>query len=239
MKKPLFQGKKCLVGLRGIAMLCIFQLSFLFAPAHSQEQNHGNMGNRKILYGLHLGFTENRVDLYHTQGGEAHALEQGNHSFYVPGFRIAVLTDMRLGRCFSLRIMPGIATFSRNWDPEGVMLPSVDYKVESILGELPIDVKFHPFRKGNWQPYLCAGLHYGIDFVPLRKDVADGNIQRLNAHDLRYTCGLGLDCDTPYLRIGMEMKASIGLLSPSTSGYSNPVYFHSGPTFMLGFNIEA
>ena len=232
--KAFLRGKKRVVWPKGILALYILQSSLFVAPVHSQE----HAGGRTMRYGLHLGFSENMVNLYGgTQGGEVQALD--NQSFYVPGFRIAVTGDLQMGRYFSLRVMPGVMLFGRSWEPEDVVLPAIDYKVESVLGELPIDVKFHPFRKGSWQPYFCIGLSYGFDFASLRKDVADGSIQRLNAHDLRYTCGLGLDCDTRYLRVGVDLKASFGLIPPSGSGHTNPVYFHGGPTFSLGFNIEA
>lgn len=233
--KSLFSGKKHFVWPKGILVLCILQLSLFAEPVRSQEQ----AGERKMYYGLHLGFSGNRIDLYGAQGSEVQAMD--NQSFYAPGLRIAVIGDLQMGRYFSLRAMPGVMLFGRSWEPEGIAVPSIDYKVESVLGELPVDVKFHPFRKGNRQPYLCAGLHYGFDFASLRKDVADGNIQRLNAHDLRYTCGLGLDCDTRFLRVGVELKAGFGLLAPHTGGTDRdkPLYFHGGPTFGIGINIEA
>lgn len=40
---------------------------------------------------------------------------------------------------------------------------------------------------------------------------------------------------------GVELKAGFGLLSPDTGGtdHTNPFYFHGGPTFGIGINIEA
>ncbi|KWW28243.1 MAG: PorT protein [bacterium P3] len=236
--------KKHFSGSRSIFMLCIFPLSFLAVPARAQEQNRRGLEEHTVLYGFHLSFTENRVNLYYTQNGEAHTLEQGNHSFYVPGFRFAVMGEIRLGRCFSLRAMPGMAYFGRSWEPGNIpvsTLPSADYKVESVFGELPIDVKFHPFRMGDMQPYIFSGPSYSFDLISLRKDSDNGSIQRLNAHDLRYTCGLGLDWYTRHIKVGMELKASFGLLSPDTKGtnHDKPFYFQGGPTFCIGFNIEA
>lgn len=230
--------------LRGIAVMCGFLLSLLAAPAHAQTQDNGAADNKKMLYGIHLGFTENQVNLHYTQSGVAHALEQGNHSFYVPGVRLAVMGDLQLGRCFSLRAMPGVTLMDGKWKPDNVALlalPTVDYKVESVCGELPVDVKFHPFRKGNLQPYLAFGLCYSIDFAALHGNSDNESILRLNTSDLRYTCGLGLDCDTRYLRVGVELKAGFGLLQPGTGGNdrANSLYFKGGPTFSIGFNFEA
>ena len=217
-------------------MLCVFQLSFLSMPAHSQERDSSALGNHKILYGFNVGFTENHVDLYYTQGGSAHALEDGNHSLYAPGFRMAVIGEAPLGRYFSLRATPGVSLFSKD-----ISVASDSYKVESVCGEVPVDVKFHSFRIGKVEPYVAVGLNYSFDFSSQHKDSDAGDIQPLNAHDLRYTCGLGLDWYTRYLKVGFEFKATHGLFSPGTGGsdLANPFYFHNGSTLSLGLNIEA
>ena len=220
--KVLFHGKMPLVRTRGFVMLCILQLSLLALPAYSQEQPQGASDSHRLRYGLHLGFTENNVDIYSTQGGTV--ASDVDHTFYAPGFRMAVIGELPLGRCFSLRAMPGVALFS-------------SYKLESVRGELPVDVKFHPYRWGRVEPYLTSGLGYGFDFASQRED-GHTYIKPLNAHDLRYNCALGVDWQTPYVRVGLELKAGFNLLSPGTGG-NNFSYFYSGPTFGLGLNFEA
>ena len=70
------------------------------------------MDNKKVHYGIHWGFVGNLVDIYYSDiNGVARPLEQGNHSFYAPGTRINVMYDIRLGRCFSLRTMPGLLVY--------------------------------------------------------------------------------------------------------------------------------
>jgi hypothetical protein len=229
---------------RGIAMLCVLQLLFFTGTAHSQERDSATVGNHKILYGLHAGFTLNTVDLYSTQGGVAQALEEGNRTIYAPGFRFAVIGEIPLNRNISLRAMPGVSLFKSNWEPGNVSVPtspSTDYKVESVCGELPVDVKFIAIRWGNLEPYLVSGLSYSFDFASLRNDSDAGSVQPLNAHDLRFSFGWGVDWYTRYLKIGFEFKAGYGLLPPHTSGgdHTNPFYFHNSNSFYIGLNIEA
>ncbi len=221
-------------------LLCISLLSLHFVPVHAQE----GFNNKKVLFGLHWGLTGNRVDLYHAQGGEAHALEEGNHSFFAPGTRVSAIGDFRMGDRFRLRAMPGVTLFSRTWEPSGLSFPvssSTDYKVMSVCGELPVEVKWIPFRWGDRQIYLASGLSYSFDFTSLRKDNDEGIIQRLNAHDLRYICGLGYEFDTRYFRLGIELKVDCFSLLPTNTGgsRSNTFYFDNGPSFSLSFNIEA
>ena len=214
---------------KSIVMLSL--LSLLAGVAHAQNQDNGAFSNHKFLYGIHLGFTNNEFDLYSTNGGliasQDGTLHTDGSNRYEYGFRFAVIGEARLGRCFSLRVMPGVSLFSA-------------LKLESVRGELPVDVKFHPYRWGKVEPYLTSGLGYGYDFASLRGD-SHNYIKPLNAHDLRYTCGLGVDWYTRLVRVGLELKADFGLLPPNTSAI-NPnslSNFHCGPSFTLGINIEA
>lgn len=217
----------------------IVMVSMLLAgAAHAQNQDSGAFSNHKFLYGIHLGLTDNKYELYSAYG---RILDSQNSSFvrddnppsqddlssHARGFRLAVIGEAQLGRCFSLRLMPGLSLFRA-------------LKLESVRCELPVDVKFHPFRKGNLEPYIASGLCYGYDFASLRDD-SHNNIKPLNAHDLRYTCGLGLDWYTKILKFGIEMKAGFNLLPPNTSAVSTRSlsYFYNGATFCLGINIEA
>lgn len=216
---------------RGIGMLCVLQLSLLAGNAHSQNQDSRAYENHKFLYGIHMGFTSNEFDLYSTNGGliasQDGTLHTDGSHYHARGFRFAVISEARLGRCFSLRVMPGVSLFRA-------------LKLESVRGELPVDVKFHPFRWGKVEPYLTSGLGYGYDFASSRED-SHNYIKPLNAHDLRYTCGLGVDWYTRLVRVGFELKAGFNLLPPNTNGVNNNSlsYFHCGPSFTLGLNIEA
>lgn len=214
-------------------MLCVLQLSLFAGTAHSQERDSGAYENHKFLYGIHMGFTSNEFDLYSTNGGLIASQDgtlhtDGSHHYYAYGFRLAVIGEAQLGRCFSLRVMPGVSQFSACLS-----------RLKSTRGELPVDVKFHPVRMKKLRPYLTSGIGYGYDFASLR-DGGSFDIKALNAHDLRYTCGLGVDWYTRLVRVGIELKAGFGLLSPNTSGInSNSLsYFHNGTTFCLGINIE-
>ena len=235
--KVSFSNKKSLVRLSGIAMLFAFQVSALAVPAKAQNNAGRDWSNSKLLYGVHASYTLNDVNIYYTTS----SLVKCTHTTYASGYRMAVIGEYLHGDHFSLRTMPGVSLLNTRWEPAEEATSyamATNYKIESVLGEVPIDIKILPVRIGNWRPYLAVGLNYSYDFASLRKDSGDDYIKRLDAHDLRYTGSLGLDLYTNYLKIGLELKASYGILHHSISD-NNSLFFLSAPTFSIGFNIEA
>lgn len=229
---------------KSLAVSSALLLSFFTTSSYAQEQNQGAKDSHKSLYGIHVGLTESNVSLYYAQSGEAHALEQGNHSFYTPGFSLAVIEELPLGQCFSLRIMPGITLVSQDWEPTGVTFAPASptqYKMESACANIPVDVKFTPFHTGNWRPYLCSGLSYSLDFRSISKKIGNESILQLNTHNLNYTLGLGVDVLTSYLRFGIELKTGLGILPTRTNnlGNTNLFHFQNSPIFCIGINVEA
>ncbi len=242
--KVLFLNKKSLVSLKAIAMLFVLPLSAFAVPANAQNSKGRDWNNSMLLYGVHASFIANDVDIYYTT-----STSLNDNSFYAPGFRIAVIGEYQLSNCFSLRTMPGVSIFNTRWEPDNdaaSIATSNSYKVESVLAEVPVDIKIYPFRiskqnpfrTSNWQPYIAAGFAYCFDFASLRKDRSDDNIRQLNPQDLCYIGSMGVDWYTPYCKIGFEIKTSHELILHSISDYNSP-FFHSATVFSLGINIEA
>ena len=242
--KVLFLNKKSLVGLKAIAMLFVLPLSAFAVPANAQNSEGRDWDNSKLLYGVHASLTANDVDIYYTTNTSIN-----KYSPNALGFRMAVIGEYQPRRYFSLRTMPGVSLFNARWEPDNDAASVAtlnSYKIESVLAEVPVDIKIYPFRISkrdpfrtkNWQPYIAAGLAYYFDFASLRKDRGDDNIRQLNTHDLRYIGSLGVNWYTPYCKIGFEIKTSYGLIQHSISDY-NSLFFHSATMFSLGINIEA
>lgn len=222
-------------------MLCIMSLIPFSLSAQTQNLDSETQGGHRLFYGVHLDLTGNKVDLYRTLNGEVCVLDQDSGSFYAPGFRIATTFGIHLGDHFSLRVMPGVSMFSSNWRPNNfnsTTLSSAGYKVESVLSELPVDVKFRSFRIGKAEPYVAFGLKYRFDFASLRNDGDNGYIQPLNAHDLHYTVAWGVDWYTRWVKIGVEIKLTNEIFAPDNGGNA-PFYFHNSSAFSLGISLEA
>lgn len=229
--------------------LFIFQFPF-FNSTHAQVGNLGQFDSRTLHYGIQIGMTQSKFDLALNYDAGLRDTMQGVTSYYTPGFHIAIIGDLRLNDYFNLRLLPGVTIVSRDlsysWE-QGYLnthrLAEEQRLVESVYGDLPLELKFRAMRYGNFRPYITGGISYGFDFASLRRNRNRNNesIVRLQASDLRYTMGIGFDVFLRYVKFAIEFKMNFGVLDlevPDNDIYIRPMEEMKSRTFMLSFTFE-
>lgn len=238
-------------------MLCrraivLFALLAVLGPVatHAQVGNLGQFDTRLLHYGIQVGYTQSKFDFDFSTDPEMRETLQGVTSYYAPGFHIAIIGDLRMGQWFNLRLLPGVTLITRDvtyaWEQgylETHRLAERQRNVESVYGDIPLELKFRAQRYHNFRPYLTAGVSYGFDFASLRKNRNQTNesIIRLQAHDVRYSMGMGFDVFLPYVKFAIELKMTFGLVDLKVQ--DPDVYIRSfdnlsSRTFLLSFTFE-
>ena len=232
----------------------MYALVMLCLPCAMQGQTRaaflGSFDNRLLHWGIQVGYTQSKFDLRFSENDTLRQTIQGVTSYYSPGFHINVIGDLRLNDNLNLRLLPGITLISRDmaysWSEA---YTSTHWKydlrrtVESVYGEIPIELKFRAKRYTNFRPYLTAGASWGFDFASLRKNKNnnDESIIRLNAIDLRYTAGVGFDFFLRYVKFAIELKMAFGLIDLKVMDddyYTRSTNSLLSRTFMLSFTFE-
>lgn len=218
--------------------------------AWGQIGNLANFDSKLMHYGIQVGYSQTKFDLKYTDDDAVRQALQGTTSYYTAGFHIAVIGDLRLGRYFNLRVLPGVSIMTRkldySWESSYYNShPLLENKktVESVYGDIPVEIKFRAWRWNNYRPYLTAGASYGFDFASLRKNKNnnDESIIRLNSSDIRYTVGVGVDVFLRYVKFAIEMKMAFGLIDlkvPDNELYTQSTNNLMSRTFLLGFTFE-
>lgn len=137
-----------------------------------------------------------------------------------PGINIQIVTDLRTGRYWDLRFLPGVSFGQRSvryykvpgekdGDPE---LFNVRQRLESSYLEFPLLLKYKGERLNNARPYVIGGLNFRYDLAA-RKEFDDEKpvYIRLKRPDLYYETGAGLDFYLRYFKLSVELKMSNGL----------------------------
>lgn len=230
-------------------ILCCLLLSFA-AQAQSSTGNLGQFDRRTLHYGIQVGYTQSKFDLNYSEDDSLRQTLQGVTSYYAPGFHIAVIGDLRLGNWFNLRLLPGVTLVTRtvaySWEEsyrETHRLAERSRNVESVYGDIPLELKFRAVRWNDFRPYLTAGVSYGFDFASLRKNRNQTNqaIIRLQPNDFRYTMGVGFDVFLRYVKFAIEFKMAFGLTDLKVQDpdiYICPFDNLKSRTFMLSFTFE-
>lgn len=230
--------------------MVLLMLLVASAGVRGQVTNLAGLDKKVVHWGIQIGYTQSKFDFDFTEDDEVRQAIQGTTSYYNPGFHVAVVGDLRLNNYLNVRMVPGLTLINRSmsysWsDTYAQTHHNLDerHTVESAYGEIPIDLKFRAFRWRNMRPYLTGGMSYGFDFASLRKNRNNSNmsIVRLNAHDFRYTYGVGFDFYLRYVKFAIEMKMSFGLndlMVPDDDLYTLSTNGLHSRTFMLGFTFE-
>ena len=231
-------------------ILILLLLPALGGWAQDRPGHLNTFDTRKFHYGIQVGYTQSKFDLQYSEQDTIRQTILGTTSYYSPGFHINVIGDMRLSDYFNLRLLPGITLISRDmsyvWSED---YTSTHWKydtrrtVESVYGEIPVELKFRAKRYGNFRPYLTAGGVWGFDFASLRKNKNnnDESIIRLNPIDLRYTAGVGFDFFLRYVKFAIEFKSAFGLVDLRVEDddyYTQSVTELLSRTFMISFTFE-
>lgn len=222
----------------------------LSIQGQTRASHLGSFDNRKLHYGIQVGYTQSKFDLRFSENDTLRQNILGVTSYYSPGFHINVIGDLRINDHLNLRLLPGVTLISRDmaysWSEA---YTSTHWKydtrrtVESVYGEVPIEIKFRANRYTDFRPYLTAGASWGFDFASLRKNKNnnDESIIRLNAIDLRYTAGVGFDFFLRYVKFAIEFKMAFGLLDLKVMDddyYTQSTNDLHSRTFMLSFTFE-
>ena len=137
-----------------------------------------------------------------------------------PGFHVGIITSLRLGEYFNLRMIPSLSLgqkdiesiyFFENSDldvsPDTLnLVPNLKTTVKSTYFSLPILIKYKAVRIENARPYVIAGVNLKYDLAtdieePITLKKLDGALE----------FGLGSDFYMQTFRLGIEVRFGLGL----------------------------
>jgi hypothetical protein len=171
-------------------------------------------------------------------------------SSLIPGFTVAIVTNLRLNDNFDLRFLPGMSFGERKLvynipliDRSVSTTPIGSYSIKSTFLDFPLLFKYKARRMNNQRPYIIAGAAYRIDISKSGKE----DLVKLKPASTSIETGVGWDTYLQFFRLSTELKFSFGLdnvlgASP-TELQNNQVYSSafsrlSSNMFILSFHFE-
>ncbi len=192
-----------------LLLLAFSSLGQKYKP--SGIMHYSRVDNKLIHFGFSLsaGFFDYSIVNSNYAGDASYRAEQVQ---FQNSFRLGVISELNMTKSFSLRALPGLYFGSRTLDfvnvPEG--LPSTT-TLNSVYGDFPLLLKYKGKRIGNYTLFVVSGISYRFDLVPHDKLEPNDILIRTNVSDFAFEIGGGVDIYTPYFKMGLELKLSVGL----------------------------
>lgn len=169
-------------------------------------------------------------------------------SALTPAFGVSALMDIRLTQLLSFRLQIGPTFGSRDitfWGTEDSAKMKT-MRLESVLIEMPLLLKYKAMRTSDVRPYILTGLTPYVDVSAFRNfNEEKGIFLGLNPFDIAFNIGIGCDFYLEYFKFAIEAKYTTGFFNnishKSLAGYEkypaaiNKAIAHS---FVLSFLFE-
>jgi len=198
-----------------------FLLISLSVSAQKQKPKNESWYDEKLIhFGFSLGF--NTMDFRITPSQDYLATDSiyPEVSRLNPGINIQIVTNLRPGRYWDIRFLPGVSFGQRNVryyklpknDQEKPLLINEQQRIESSFLEFPLLLKFKGDRLNNVRPYVIGGFNFRYDLAAKKEFDDEKPVYiRLKRPDLYYETGAGLDFYLRYFKLSVELKMSNGL----------------------------
>lgn len=164
------------------------------------------------------------------------------------GFNLGIVTNVRLGKYFDLRFIPGLSFGDRIVNYSilyGDELIVTKKNAESVYLDLPLLIKFKSSRMlNNVRTYVIAGAQYSLDLISAAKKQSSNPhdiILKLYPNDFQGQVGVGLDFYCTYFKFTTELKMSFGflnLLKPEDNLYASSVTSLKSKILQISFIFE-
>ena len=164
-----------------------------------------------------------------------------------PGINIQIVTNLRAGRYFDLRFLPGVSFGQRMVNFYKNEVPyAIPQKLESSFLEFPLLLKFKGDRLNNIRPYVIGGFNFRYDLAGKKEFDDEKPVYiRVKRPDLYYELGAGLDFYLTYFKLSIELKMSNGLgnvlvneSAPGHAEYFNAIDKMNSRLWILSFHFE-
>ncbi|MCB9318923.1 MAG: PorT family protein [Lewinellaceae bacterium] len=197
-----------------LVMLCLgTALHSLRAQGLSNYgNNYRDFANKAYYFGLSFGINNSNYQIDRGRRFIGNEVIKTVESIGGPGFTVGVITNMKVGDYFDLRVIPSFAFIERNIRYSGSALLTNDTtSIESSFFEIPFQIRYKSKPYKDVKLYLVGGLKYGYDISSKSRTKRLTDEIRLSPHDFSVEAGAGFQIFLPYVIFSPEVKFTQGI----------------------------
>ena len=198
--------------------------------------------HKPVHFGILLGLNRSDFRIYRSELFTIDDTIRSVESSRGPGFTLGIISNLRIGQHFDLRLLPTMTFTERNLSYRTFEDSSHVQFIESINLEMPVLLKFKSNPWKDIRLYVLAGAKYSYDLASNAKARNAENLVKVNPHDLHLDYGIGMEIYFPMFILAPEIRISQGLfdihaLDPALQ-YSSVLDRLLSRMVMITFNFE-
>jgi hypothetical protein len=179
--------------------------------AVAQPRNHMQYLNRKLYFGISLGFNTQNFRIVHDESFIYNDSVRSITSTRGPGFNLGIVSNLALGKYFDVRFVPALVFGDKKlkYDINGNV---TSRSIESIILDFPVTVRFKSQPIGDVKFYVLTGMKYSLDLASNAKARRADDQVKVFRNDLAIEYGLGMQIFFPLFIFSPEIKFSQGIM---------------------------
>ncbi len=227
-----------------LALLALLSFSAVQAQYRQGNFNFLDFQAKQYYFGITLGYNQGDYRIYNSKnfiGNDSFARIQ---SVGGPGFNLGIVSNLRLGDYFDLRFLPTLSFAERNirYSRPGEAARPVNRKIESVLVEMPFQVRYKSAPYHDFRLFVIGGVKYSYDVASDSRSRQAVGLVKISPTDFQFEYGFGIQFFFPYFIFSPEIKVSQGINNVLI--YNDRVYQSTilekvmSRTFTLSFHFE-
>lgn len=232
---------------RKIIITCILVTAAYFSLSAQIKGTYNFLDFEKKPYyfGITLGMNSSDYRIQHSNEFILNDSLNVAESLRGPGFNLGIVTNLKLGSYFDIRILPTLSFVERRLDFQHTSTTrDFQRKVESVHVEFPFHVRYKSDPYNDMRFFLIGGVKYAFDVASesRTRQALAGELLKIAASDFQVEYGAGIQLFFPYFIFSPEFKVSHGidniLLYNEDLLYSRSLEQVLSRTFTLSFHFE-
>jgi hypothetical protein len=208
--RSLFRQKVVLT----IVVLFAFSLA-LWAQQQPGRGNYNfmNKQGKPYYFGLTLAFHSSDYNVFRSKNFNQQEQILSVESVTGPGYNVNVVSNLKIGRYFDFRLLPGFSFTERNLRYRDLSVPSEisTITIESVFAEVPFHVRFKSEPYNDMRLYVVGGIKYSFDIASKARRSEQDRILRISPTDFSLEAGFGMQFFFPYFILSPELKFTQGI----------------------------
>ncbi len=203
-------GKKAII----VSFLCFFSL-VLWSQQQPGRGNYNfmNKQGKPYYFGLTLAFHSSDYNIFRSKNFNQQEQILSVESVTGPGYNVNVVSNLKIGRYFDFRLLPGFSFTERNISYKDLNAPSQlsNIKIESVFTEVPFHVRFKSEPYNDMRLYVLGGIKYSFDIASKARRTEQDRILKISPTDFSVEAGFGMQFFFPYFILSPELKFTQGI----------------------------